>query len=109
MYNIHYYRYGRTTRDYSLELGKSRYVSLIDEHVTSLVNDCNISRLESLILKGYDHVTDLEIVRKRRMSEHKNSKCSRQLEDVLADASKKQVRFYDCMCPLHSDLGERSD
>ena len=88
------YRYGRTTRDYSVELGRTRYVALIDEHVTSLVNDCNINRLESLILRGYDHVTDLEVVRKRRMGEHKGSKCSRQLEEVLADASKKQVGHH---------------
>jgi hypothetical protein len=65
-------------------------MELIDDHVTSLVSDCNISRLESLVLRSYDHLTDLEAVRKLRMSDF-SKKCSKQLEELLSDVGKKQV------------------
>lgn len=83
-------RFGRTARGYAEELGgRERYVVLIDEHVYSLVVDCNINRLESLILRSYDHVTGLEVVRKR-MQGDKSSKYSKQLEELLSDVNKKQ-------------------
>ncbi|XP_076443494.1 uncharacterized protein LOC143281995 [Babylonia areolata] len=83
-------RYGRTARDYSQELDKEQYVALIDQHVSSLVHDCNIRCLESLVLRGYDHITDLEVVRKGRSGDLRVSKDSRQLEELLADVGKKQ-------------------
>lgn len=101
-------RYGRTARDYSQELDISQYVALIDQYVSSLIQDCNIRCLESLILKGYDHVTDLDIVRRRRTGDPKISKDSKQLEELLSDASKKQehvkkmfeaVKCCSTLCP----------
>ena len=83
-----------------MELSHPRYVALIDEYVTSLVHDGNVNRLETLILRGYDHVTDLEVVRRRKAGggEHKALRWSRQLEEVLPSLQNAHVSM---------SLGER--
>lgn len=83
-------RYGRTARDLAVELQRHQFVTMIDAHIASLVNECNISRLEELVLMGYDHVTDLEEVRTRKV-DVKRSKGSKQLEELLANVDRKQA------------------
>ncbi|KAK7501668.1 hypothetical protein BaRGS_00007099 [Batillaria attramentaria] len=83
-------RYGRTARTFALEMNRQQYADMIDAHVASLVADCNISRLEELVLHGYDHVTDLEEVRRRKV-DSKRSKGSKQLDELLANVEKKQL------------------
>ncbi|XP_025078053.1 uncharacterized protein LOC112554486 [Pomacea canaliculata] len=85
-------RYGRTVRDYCDELGKTSYITLVDEYVASLVADCNISLLEKLILQGYDRVTDLKASHDGKTFGGQESK---QLNELLAEAGKKQKKVKE--------------
>ena len=84
-------RCGRTARNLceeNLVPDGQRYIRLIDEHVLGFVKDCNIERLECLILQSYDHILDitdengqtaLQIARKRG-----SKQLVRLLQNVLA-------------------------
>uniref|UniRef100_A0A2C9KRZ7 Uncharacterized protein n=2 Tax=Biomphalaria glabrata TaxID=6526 RepID=A0A2C9KRZ7_BIOGL len=47
---------GRTARDHSELLKRSDYKHLIDSHVIELVKECDLERLEALVLQLYDHI-----------------------------------------------------
>ncbi|KAH9512962.1 hypothetical protein Btru_037155 [Bulinus truncatus] len=48
---------GRTARDHSELLKRSDYKHLIDSHVIELIQECDLERLEALVLQMYDHIT----------------------------------------------------
>lgn len=50
---------GRTTRDHSEILRKRSYFTDIDEHIIEIVQNCDIEKLQQLVLEGYDHIVDV--------------------------------------------------
>lgn len=50
---------GRTARDYAEHLRKLKYLTVIDEHVINVMKDCDVVRLQQLMLAGYDHILDI--------------------------------------------------
>ncbi|XP_041369600.1 uncharacterized protein LOC121383575 [Gigantopelta aegis] len=55
-------RCGRTARtlcDEEAVQDGARYTRLIDQHVLGFVRDCNIERLERLVLQSYNHILDI--------------------------------------------------
>ncbi|WAQ98893.1 hypothetical protein MAR_023266 [Mya arenaria] len=50
---------GRTARDYAENLKKTKYLTTIDEHVTEIVKECDLEKLQSIVFQGYDHILDI--------------------------------------------------
>ena len=50
---------GRTARDYAEHLGEREYTRLIDDHVTSMINERDVDFVERAGMMSYDHVADL--------------------------------------------------
>lgn len=50
---------GRTARDHCECLRKNKYLTEIDEYVVDIVKNCDIEKLQQLILEGYDHILDV--------------------------------------------------
>lgn len=50
---------GRTARDYAEFLKKTKYCTVIDEHVVEIVKSCDMDKLQHLVLNGYDHILDI--------------------------------------------------
>ncbi|XP_048737125.1 uncharacterized protein LOC125652169 isoform X2 [Ostrea edulis] len=49
-------KYGFTAYEFAKKENKIRYCKVFDNHVINLVRDCDMSRVEDLILLGYDRV-----------------------------------------------------
>ncbi|KAL5004081.1 hypothetical protein ScPMuIL_017537 [Solemya velum] len=79
-------RFGRTARDFADLHNKPTYVKMIDGHVVKLIEQCDIERIEALILQEYDHVTDICNKRGKFAMKIAKSKNSRQLMEVLQNA-----------------------
>ena len=50
---------GRTARDHCEALRNVKYLTEIDEHIIEIVRDCDIERIQQLVLEGYDHIVDV--------------------------------------------------
>ncbi|KAJ8304772.1 hypothetical protein KUTeg_018355 [Tegillarca granosa] len=75
-------RYGRTARDYAGFLNKTKYFRVIDDHVLQFIRECNIQKIENLIIQGYklSEITDREGY---SVMEIAKRQCSHQLLDVV--------------------------
>ncbi|XP_011424648.3 uncharacterized protein [Magallana gigas] len=49
-------KHGLTAYDFAKKEKKDNYCKMLDNHVISLVRDCDMSRIEDLILLGYDRL-----------------------------------------------------
>ncbi|CAL1533057.1 unnamed protein product [Lymnaea stagnalis] len=80
---------GRTARDHCDILKRPDYKELIDSHVLELIQDCDIERLEALVLQLYGHIIPepghcnaMSIVRQ---------KCSKQLYELIKNIQSTQA------------------
>jgi len=52
-------KHGRTARDHAEYIKKSKYLTDIDDHILDIVKECNLERLQAIVLQGYDHIIDI--------------------------------------------------
>ncbi|CAG5117737.1 unnamed protein product [Candidula unifasciata] len=77
---------GRTARDHCDILKREDYKQLIDSHVIELIQECDLERLEALVLQMYDHV--IPPSNKLRIMSLVRQKSSKQLTELL--------KYIDC-------------
>ena len=91
-------KHGFTAYDLAKKENKGHYCKMLDNHVINLVRDCDMTRIEDLILLGYDRllkaidkdgITALGIARNGE---------SLQLKETLNKFYDIQVRSRICFC-----------
>ncbi|XP_005110915.1 uncharacterized protein LOC101854055 [Aplysia californica] len=80
---------GRTARDHSILLKRNDYRELIDSHIIEMVQDCDILRLEALVLQLYEHVAP--VCARHQLLCIARQKCSKQLHELLKNAAGTQA------------------
>lgn len=84
-------KYGRTARDYAEITNSPDYCRVIDEHVLGYVNECNIERIEALMVQGYDHLLDVVDSSGKTVLDIVSDGCSSQLNEVMKKAEPVKV------------------
>ncbi|KAK6180359.1 hypothetical protein SNE40_012530 [Patella caerulea] len=83
-------RYGQTARNLAVSLNKLTYARLIDEHVLQAVRECNVSKIESLVLAAYDFIINISDKQGQTAGDISKKKSSKQLKDVIEKVSRTQ-------------------